>query len=49
LASAHLKTSYDKANRTSLSGKRGIGLDAAMAVFADIKAEFGLARPHRCA
>ncbi|MFN3169349.1 MAG: 3-deoxy-8-phosphooctulonate synthase [Hyphomicrobiales bacterium] len=36
------KTSYDKANRTSLSGKRGVGLEAAMAVFADIKAELGL-------
>ena len=31
------KTSFDKANRTSLSGARGLGLDAAMAVFADIK------------
>jgi 2-dehydro-3-deoxyphosphooctonate aldolase (KDO 8-P synthase) len=36
------KTSYDKANRTSLSGKRGIGLEKAMTVFADIKSEFGL-------
>lgn len=36
------KTSYDKANRTSLSGKRGIGLEKAMEVFADLKAEFGL-------
>ena len=36
------KTSYDKANRTSLSGKRGIGLEKAMAVFADIKSELGL-------
>jgi 2-dehydro-3-deoxyphosphooctonate aldolase (KDO 8-P synthase) len=36
------KTSYDKANRTSLSGKRGVGLEAAMGVFADIKAELGL-------
>ncbi len=36
------KTSYDKANRTSLSGKRGIGLEKAMGVFADIKAEFDL-------
>ena len=31
------KTSFDKANRTSLAGARGLGLDAAMAVFADIK------------
>lgn len=36
------KTSYDKANRTSLSGKRGVGLETAMAVFSDIKAELGL-------
>ncbi len=35
------KSSYDKANRTSLSGKRGIGLDAAMEIFADLKKEFG--------
>jgi 2-dehydro-3-deoxyphosphooctonate aldolase (KDO 8-P synthase) len=36
------KTSYDKANRTSLSGKRGAGLDAAMPVFDEIRATFGL-------
>lgn len=36
------KTSYDKANRTSLSAKRGVGLDAAMEIFAAIKAEFSL-------
>jgi 2-dehydro-3-deoxyphosphooctonate aldolase (KDO 8-P synthase) len=36
------KTSFDKANRTSLSGKRGVGLDQALPVFQDIKAEFGL-------
>jgi 2-dehydro-3-deoxyphosphooctonate aldolase (KDO 8-P synthase) len=36
------KTSYDKANRTSLSGKRGAGLDAALPIFADIRKEFGL-------
>jgi len=36
------KTSYDKANRTSLSGARGAGLDAAMPVFDDIRREFGL-------
>jgi 2-dehydro-3-deoxyphosphooctonate aldolase (KDO 8-P synthase) len=35
------KSSYDKANRTSLSGKRGIGLDRAMDVFVDLKQEFG--------
>jgi 3-deoxy-8-phosphooctulonate synthase len=36
------KTSFDKANRTSLSGKRGMGLDAALPVFADLKKEFGV-------
>jgi 2-dehydro-3-deoxyphosphooctonate aldolase (KDO 8-P synthase) len=36
------KTSFDKANRTSLSGKRGIGLDGALAVFAEIRATLGL-------
>src|SRR5881394_2539386 len=36
------KTSFDKANRTSLSGKRGIGLDAALAVFAEIRETLGL-------
>ncbi|KSV83633.1 hypothetical protein N183_38165, partial [Sinorhizobium sp. Sb3] len=34
------KSSFDKANRTSLSGKRGIGLDKAMEIFADLKKEF---------
>jgi 2-dehydro-3-deoxyphosphooctonate aldolase (KDO 8-P synthase) len=36
------KTSFDKANRTSLSGKRGIGLDGALAVFAEIRESLGL-------
>ena len=35
------KSSFDKANRTSLSGKRGIGLESAMEIFADLKTEFG--------
>ncbi len=35
------KSSFDKANRSSLSGQRGLGLDKALPVFADIKAEFG--------
>jgi 2-dehydro-3-deoxyphosphooctonate aldolase (KDO 8-P synthase) len=35
------KSSFDKANRTSISGRRGIGLDAAMEIFADLKKEFG--------
>jgi 2-dehydro-3-deoxyphosphooctonate aldolase (KDO 8-P synthase) len=36
------KTSFDKANRTSLAGKRGVGLESALSVFADLRAEFGL-------
>lgn len=36
------KSSFDKANRTSLTGKRGIGLEGALPVFADIKKELGL-------
>jgi 2-dehydro-3-deoxyphosphooctonate aldolase (KDO 8-P synthase) len=35
------KSSFDKANRTSLSGKRGIGLENALGIFADLKKEFG--------
>ena len=35
------KSSYDKANRTSISGKRGIGLEKAMEIFSDLKKEFG--------
>jgi len=31
------KTSYDKANRTSLSSARGIGLDDALPIFAEIR------------
>jgi len=34
------KSSFDKANRTSLSSKRGIGLEKAMDIFADLKREF---------
>lgn len=36
------KTSFDKANRTSLSGKRGVGLEDALAVFDEIRATLGL-------
>ncbi len=35
------KSSFDKANRTSLSGKRGIGLEKALEVFEDLKKEYG--------
>jgi 2-dehydro-3-deoxyphosphooctonate aldolase (KDO 8-P synthase) len=49
------KSSYDKANRTSGSGKRGIGMEQALPIFADIKAKLGLPvltdvhEPHHCA
>ncbi len=36
------KSSFDKANRTSVSGKRGIGLKDALPVFAEIKEKLGL-------
>jgi len=36
------KSSYDKANRTSIHSPRGIGLDKAMDVFTEIKREIGL-------
>jgi 2-dehydro-3-deoxyphosphooctonate aldolase (KDO 8-P synthase) len=32
------KTSFDKANRTSVRSARGLGLDKALSVFADIRA-----------
>ncbi|WP_283194664.1 3-deoxy-8-phosphooctulonate synthase [Rhizobium sp. AN80A] len=35
------KSSFDKANRTSLSAQRGIGLEAGLEIFADLKKEFG--------
>jgi len=35
------KSSFDKANRTSLSAQRGIGLETALEVFADLKREYG--------
>ena len=37
------KTSFDKANRTSLSSKRGAGLDYAMKVFDEIREKLGCA------
>jgi 2-dehydro-3-deoxyphosphooctonate aldolase (KDO 8-P synthase) len=36
------KTSFDKANRTSLKGKRGIGLDASLPIFDKIKKDLDL-------
>ena len=35
------KSSFDKANRTSLNSTRGIGLDKALPIFAEVKREFG--------
>ena len=35
------KSSFDKANRTSLTGRRGLGLKEALPVFAEIKEKFG--------
>jgi len=36
------KTSFDKANRTSLKGKRGVGLDNSLSIFDKIKKEFNV-------
>lgn len=36
------KTSYDKANRTSIHSPRGLGLDKAMPIFDDIRKQTGL-------
>ena len=36
------KTSFDKANRTSLTGARGLGLDEALPIFAEIRSSVGL-------
>ena len=36
------KASYDKANRTSLSGKRGPGMEAGLKVLADLRGTLGL-------
>jgi 2-dehydro-3-deoxyphosphooctonate aldolase (KDO 8-P synthase) len=49
------KSSFDKANRTSGSSPRGIGLDAALPIFAEVKQTTGLAvltdvhSPENCA
>jgi 2-dehydro-3-deoxyphosphooctonate aldolase (KDO 8-P synthase) len=34
------KTSFDKANRTSLSGVRGLGLDESLKIFSELKKEY---------
>jgi 2-dehydro-3-deoxyphosphooctonate aldolase (KDO 8-P synthase) len=36
------KTSFDKANRSSVKTERGIGLDEALPIFADIRSKIGL-------
>ena len=41
------KTSFDKANRTSAKSNRGIGLDGALPIFADIRRTIRRACPHR--
>ena len=49
------KSSYDKANRTSGKGARGVGMEKALPIFADLRAELGLPvltdvhEPHHCA
>ncbi|KZL19099.1 2-dehydro-3-deoxyphosphooctonate aldolase [Pseudovibrio axinellae] len=49
------KASYDKANRTSLSASRGMGMKAGLDVFAEIKETYGLPvitdvhEPNHCA
>ena len=37
------KSSYDKANRTSIKGTRGLGIDEGLKVLESVKKEFGLA------
>src|ERR1700741_4721184 len=39
------KTSFDKANRTSASSARGLGLDKALAIFADLRERLGISLP----
>ena len=36
------KTSFDKANRTSLKGKRGLGLEKSLPIFDKIRKEIGV-------
>jgi 2-dehydro-3-deoxyphosphooctonate aldolase (KDO 8-P synthase) len=49
------KTSFDKANRTSAASARGLGLDKALGIFADLRQQLGLAvltdvhEPDQCA
>jgi 2-dehydro-3-deoxyphosphooctonate aldolase (KDO 8-P synthase) len=49
------KTSFDKPNRTSAASARGVGLDKALAIFAELRAKLGIAvltdvhEPDQCA
>ena len=49
------KASFDKANRTSINGARGVGLEKAIESFAEVKKRFGcpvvtdVHEPHQCA
>ncbi|HEX8828758.1 MAG TPA: 3-deoxy-8-phosphooctulonate synthase, partial [Xanthobacteraceae bacterium] len=49
------KTSFDKANRTSVASARGVGLDKALSIFAELRAKLGIAiltdvhEPDQCA
>jgi 2-dehydro-3-deoxyphosphooctonate aldolase (KDO 8-P synthase) len=49
------KTSFDKANRTSAKSARGVGLDKALAIFAELREKLGVAvltdvhEPAQCA
>src|SRR3984893_17001786 len=49
------KTSFDKANRTSATSARGLGLEAALPVFAEIRVRLGVPvltdvhEPEQCA
>jgi 2-dehydro-3-deoxyphosphooctonate aldolase (KDO 8-P synthase) len=36
------KTSFDKANRTSAKSSRGMGLDSALAIFAEVRSSLGI-------
>src|SRR6266404_866181 len=38
------KTSFDKANRTSARSNRGVGLDRALPIFAEVRQTLGKAR-----
>jgi 2-dehydro-3-deoxyphosphooctonate aldolase (KDO 8-P synthase) len=49
------KTSFDKANRTSIKGARGLGLEKSLAIFKDLKQKLDVPvltdvhEPHQCA